>query len=317
MTLIRTALLFSAMGIMNLASAAQCLYVSSYHAGYEWNDGIEAGIDNVISDQCTLDKFYLDSKRNKDPAFIKGMAKNAMQHIEQTKPDVIIACDDNASKFLVVPYLKDAEVPVVFCGINWTIKPYGYPFTNITGIVEISPIKLLIEKVINTTGDPKHGIYLAPDVISQNKEFELNKTLYAERDIKITPRFVQTMKEWSDAYQQASQEADFIIIGNNGGINDWDDEQAKETVRQSSRVFTITNYDWMARYAMLAMTKMAEEQGEWAAQSALAILDGLPANQIPIVVNRRWNIYVNPELLKQTGINLPAQVIHKAIKVDL
>lgn len=315
MDFLRATTLFFGLLSTGSAFSAQCLYVSSYHTGYEWNDGIERGIESIIDNRCELDKFYLDSKRNKDPDFIKSMAQKAMQHIEQTKPDVVIACDDNASKYLVVPYLKDSQTPVVFCGINWTVKSYGYPFSNVTGIVEISPIKQLIEQVTNTVDNPKHGIYLAPDVISQRKELELNKGLYAKQGIQVRPHFVQNMTEWVQAYKQANNEADFIIIGNNGGINDWDANLARETTNQFSRVFTVTNYEWMAPFAMLAMTKIAEEQGEWSAQSAMAILDGLAASQIPIVVNRRWNIYVNQQILQKSGVQLAPHIINKAVKV--
>ena len=42
--------------------ASTCLYVSSYHKGYEWSDGIEQGIATVLKGKCKLDKFYMDTE---------------------------------------------------------------------------------------------------------------------------------------------------------------------------------------------------------------------------------------------------------------
>jgi hypothetical protein len=50
---------------------ARCLYVSSYHAGYEWNDGIERGLHSSLQNRCELRKFYMDGKRNLGEAFAK------------------------------------------------------------------------------------------------------------------------------------------------------------------------------------------------------------------------------------------------------
>jgi len=106
------------------------------------------------------------------------------------------------------------------------------------------------------------------------------------------------------------------VVGNNGGLDDWDRERARRYAPAHVKTLTVTNYDWMANTAMLAVTKVAEEQGEWAAETALAILGGMKPGQIPIVANRRWNLFVNPAFLDKAGIRLPAHLMHKAVKVD-
>ncbi|TPW11342.1 MAG: hypothetical protein FD130_2001, partial [Halothiobacillaceae bacterium] len=68
----------------NSTQATNCLYVSSYHHGYEWNDGIERGIEEVLTDKCTLDKYFMDTKRNNNEPFIEKSALAAKAYIEQT-----------------------------------------------------------------------------------------------------------------------------------------------------------------------------------------------------------------------------------------
>jgi len=294
-------------------SEKRCLYVSSYNTGYEWNDGIERGIKSVIDGKCQLTQFYMDTKRYKLAEEIKRIAIVARDLIVQSKPDVVIACDDNAAKYLIVPYFKDTDTPFVFCGINWTIEPYGFPYSNVTGIVEISPIKPLIKEIISINKLAKKGVYIGPDVISQHKEFELNKKQYKKSGIELSAIFVSNIREWESAYIEA-QKSDFLIIGNNGGIVGWDSERAAAFALAHASRLSVTNYEWMVPYAMLAMTKVSEEQGEWAAKAALAILGGDSPERIPIVVNRRKNIYSNSALLEKANIKLSEPLLHKSIK---
>lgn len=305
-----TAMLFSAG-----AQAASCLYVSSYHKGYEWNDGIERGIEAGLNGQCELSRFYLDTNRHTDPAFARRKAIEARDLIGRTHPDVVIACDDAASIYLVQPYYKNARLPIVFCGVNGSVDAYGYPYTNATGMIEIAPIKPLMKEVRSLVRNLNAGVYLAADVITQHKEFEENRAAYALGGIKLAAVFVKTMAEWNAAFA-AAQRADFVVLGTNAGIADWDGASAHRTVSARTRKLTVTNYDWMAPLTVLAMTKVAEEQGEWSAHLVRTILGGVAPGTLPIVVNRRWQTYVNPTLAQQAGIQLPPRLVHQALKAD-
>ncbi len=295
--------------------AADCLYVSSYHAGYEWNDGIEEGIEKSLKNNCRLDKFYMDTKRNPSPLFAKNAAFKAREYIEKNNPDVIIACDDNASKYLIKPYYKNTKRPFVFCGINWSAKEYGYPYENVTGMIEVAPIRPLLKVINKIVGGARHGVYLSADVLTEHKDYERYKSKYAEKNIKLVGVFVKTNEDWKKEFIRA-QKADFIILNNNSGINDWDKKSMREFVLNTKSTLTVTNYDWMIPYSMLAMTKLPQEQGDWAAQVAQAILQGEKPGDIPIVVNRRWNIYVNRSLMEKTSYILPSSILTKAVYRD-
>jgi len=297
------------------ASASTCLYVSSYHPGYEWNDGIEEGIENKLKGVCRLDKFYMDTKRNISPSFVENAAIQAKNHIERTNPDVVIACDDNASKYLIKPHYKNAKRPFVFCGINWTAKEYGYPYSNVTGMIEIAPIRPLLKVIGKIVGNVRHGVYISADVLTEHKDFERYRIKYEAENVSLKGVFVSTKEAWKTAFLKA-QSAEFIILNNNSGINDWNKEDVQAFVQKNGGVLTVTNYDWMMPYTMVAMTKIPQEQGEWAGQVASAILQGEKPIDIPIVVNRRWNIYVNSDLLGKTSYKLPSSISSKAVYRD-
>jgi hypothetical protein len=193
-----------------VAEAATCLYISSYHQGYEWNDGIERGLKGKLQGVCQLDYFYLDTKRNTSKAYGEEAALRAKAYIESTHPDILIAADDNASRYLIMPYYRDAEIPVVFCGINYSVEPYGYPYANATGMVEISPVRPLQKLLHLAIGVVHEGAYLGSDVISQHREFELNREIYQASGAEFRGYFVKTMAQWLDVYRQLQRKVDFI-----------------------------------------------------------------------------------------------------------
>ena len=46
------------------------------------------------------------------------------------------------------------------------------------------------------------------------------------------------------------------------------------------------------------------------------ILNGTPPSKIPVVANRRWNMYVNTGLLDKAGIRVSTDILQKAVKVE-
>ena len=299
----------------SLSFAARCLYVSSYHAGYEWNDDVERGFDPILQNICEIKKFYMDGKRNRTPEFAQKKAEEIMALIKTWKPDILIASDDNASKYLVKPYLKDTELPVVFCGVNWTADEYGYPYKNTTGMIEVGPIETLAKEVLSVVKQAKKGIFLSADEITQYKEVARFKATFEEKGVIFDHLPVTTLDDWEKGYT-LSQKYDFIVIGNNAGINDWDNKRAADYVLAHSNTFTVAYLSWMAPYSMLTMSKVAKEQGEWAGKVAAMIIAGAKPHEIPIVANRKWDMYINIPLIKKTDFNLSPYILEKAIKVN-
>lgn len=281
--------------------AARCLLVMSYHQGYEWNDGIERGATSVLENKCETKLFYMDTKRNKTRAFAEKKALEARALIESFKPDVVIASDDNASLYLVKPYYKDADLPFVFCGLNWTTEPYGYPYRNATGMVEVSPVRPLIGVIKQTVKEPRDGTFLVEDTYTAHKNFDRIKQIYADNGLHLKGIFVKTMKEWEQQYKDA-QKSDFLVLGGNAGIDDWNTHRAYQIVFNHTHIFSVTAIDWMTSFAMVSMTKIPEEQGEWAADVALAIINGAAPSSIPIVPNRKWNTHINTSMLEKANI---------------
>ncbi len=297
------------------ALAGKCLFVSSYHKGYAWSDGVERGLRATLAGKCELKQFDMNTKRHKDEESKKKAALHAKQLIETWKPDVVITADDNAAKYLIQPYFKDHAVPFVFCGINWNVDGYGFPYKNTTGIVEVAPIDALFERARKIQGTVESAMYIGADTLTEKKNLSRFISAARKHNVFLDNRLVSTTADWVAAYKKA-QDYDFVIIGSSSGINDWKAEEVRQSVQSFSKSLSLTNHGWMMPFTILGLTKVPEEHGEWAGQAALAILDGAKPTDLPIVSNRKWDIWVNHNILKRSSIRLPKALIRKAKKVD-
>lgn len=293
----------------------RCLYVGSYHKGYAWQDGIELGLVSTLEGKCEFKRFDMDTQRNTEPEFAQQKALEAKALIESWQPDVVIASDDNASKFLVKPYFKDAKTPFVFCGVNWSVEDYGYPYSNATGMIEIDAIRPLIKEVQRVNPNVKTGACLTQPQISETKFCDRFQEFGNSYGIKLKTITFTTMDEFEKQYM-AAQDSDFVVFVNSAGIKGWDAKKAKKIILARSRKLSVAVNEWMNAYTMLSFTKIAEEQGEYSGEVALKILGGAKPSDFPIVSNRKWNIFVNESILNAASIKIPGDLLRKAKKVE-
>lgn len=293
------------------ALAAKCLFISSYHQGYAWSDGVERGLRATLRGKCEIRQFDMDTKRHKDAADQQAKGLEAKRLIDSWRPDVVITADDNAAKYVIQPYYRDHPTPFVFCGVNWTVDEYGFPYSNVTGMIEIAPIRPLLDQVKALQAHFGRAIYLGANTHTESKNLARFQRAAEKAGIELHHRLVDTADEWIAAYRDA-QAYDFVIMGSNSGIRNWDEQAVVAAILPETRRLSVTNHEWMMPYAMLGFTKVPEEQGEWAGAAALSIIAGVKPSEIPIVPNHKWDIWSNPVLLSVAGIDLPDTLRDKA-----
>lgn len=276
------------------------LHVDSYHHGNEWNDRIADAVrDTLAGTGVELRIVHMDTKRNPSEAFKREAALRVKEVIETFRPDVVTASDDNASEYLIQAHYRDAELPFVFCGLNWDASTYGFPYTNVTGMVEVSPIPQIIRLLRNYARGDRIG-YLTEDTETKRKELEYHERLFGIAYDQIY--LVKTFAEWRDAYLRAQEEIDMLVILGIAAIEDFDHDAAQELAETRTRIPSGTDFDWLMHFTMLGVGKVPEEQGRWAARAALKILDGVPPTRIPLAHNKEGRLYFNPKIAAQVGV---------------
>jgi hypothetical protein len=294
------------------------LYVDSYHPEYLWvqeiTEGILRGLNISVTDDSFIDDsqsrvklkiVHMDTKRNKSEDFKKQAALRVKEIIDAWKPDIVIASDDNASKYLIVPYYKNVDLPFVFCGINWDASSYGYPFHNVTGMVEVG----LLEPMLNILRDYAKGEkigFIGMDALSDRKDADAYKKIF---HLHLTAHYVNSFEEWRAAYGMMQDEVDLLILGNVTGMAGWDHAAAQEFVVNATKIPTGTINRAMTEYTLTGFIKRGSEQGEWAAHTALQILDGKRPGDIPLTTNKKAKIFVNMDIAEKLDILLPARLI--------
>lgn len=114
------------------------LLVHSYAPDYEWTEGITRGATEVAAQHpdLRLEVFYMDTKRRTEEAWKVEAGRVAAEITEEWQPRVVIAADDNAQQYYARHLAGREDLDVVFCGVNAEPEIYGYPASNITGLLE-------------------------------------------------------------------------------------------------------------------------------------------------------------------------------------
>lgn len=277
--------------------APRVFYVNSYHEGYGSSDDVMTGIRDVLGEAgVELRVAFLDAKRNPEAADLEARAAEVLARIRAFRPGVLLVSDDAAAKYLVVPHFREGPLPVVFCGVNNSCEPYGLPTPFVTGMVEVIPIGDTLASILPFFPGARDMTILTEDSTSARANQALMEPLYRKFGLEPTTRRVAAFDAWKTAFVQANDEADVIYLPTNGAIRGWDHEGAMAWVREHIRVPVVTCDDFMMPYAVFGKTKVAREQGTWAAETALNIIAGLSPVDIPVTRNRRTRIYFNPVL---------------------
>lgn len=288
------------------------LFIDSYHEGYAWSDGITRGVQSTLEGTgVNLKVIRMDTKRNTSDDFKKAAALKAKAEIEAFKPDVVIAADDNASKFLIEPYFKNAKLPFVFCGVNWDAAVYGYPYSNTTGMVEVTPIPQIIDQLKPYARGSRMGM-IAPDLLTAKKEAANYQSVFG---YDVTTYYAKDLEDWKKGFLELQNQVDMIIVASDGGLYDDKSDELRAFVEAHTKIPTGAAYDFMAPLALISYGKVAEEQGAWSAQSALKILDGTPPSGIPIVKNKEGTLIINAKIAKALRVSIPYELIASADQV--
>lgn len=289
------------------------LYVNAYHLGYPWSDGISEAIQQVLKNTgVELKIAYMDTKRRTTDESKRVAALRMKAQIESFKPDVVITSDDDPARYLIMPYFKDDALPFVFCGINWDTSAYGFPYQNVTGMLEISRLDEIIHHLQRYAKGKRVG-FLSGEGFSERKEqegYEKHLNFHFERVY-----FVDNFDDWKQQLLTLQNEVDEIILENPKTIVGWDDQEAQRFIEKNIKVPTGGAHAWLAPLVLLGIVKDPKEQGTWAANTALKILAGTSPKNIPISKNQHDVIYLNQKLARKLGITFSDELLKNAAHI--
>lgn len=286
------------------------LHIDSYHPEYPWSYGIGKGVTSTLKNyDVNVKRHYMNTKVNKTEEEKKTAALKAKEVIESYDPDIIIATDDNASKYLIKPYYKNKDIPVVFAGINWTAEEYGFPTKNVTGMVEVNSIDELLKLVRSVSRKPINDnkiAFLAFDTLSSRKEVEATEKMFGIDFIEEA--FVSNFEEWKKKYIELQEVADLVYIRSIYGLEGFDSNEAKSFVEKNTKKITFSISVAAADLAAITYANIPEELGEWSANTAIDVLKGKSISDIPLTRNKMGKIIINSKITNNLDVSIPIEV---------
>lgn len=298
------------------------LVVHSYHAGFEWVDHINQGIEKAMpAEQYQITTIYMDTKRQTSEAWKSQAGLQAFKAVKTVAPDIIIAADDNAQKHFAMTQSKlPNSPPIVFCGVNAPPSEYGYPNKNVTGILERPHLSSTLRLAHALDNRIKRITVIADDSFTTQQAFRIYKK------IKLKKMFIQYKKaanlsQWQTAIKRANVESDAIVVFTYHALKKTSLEKTSmppsevmQWTVQNSKIPILGIYPvTITDGAVLGIGASAIEHGYLAAMTAKDILrSGRPAADYQINTAVEGMIMFNLQSARKFKIKIPAHMLKMA-----
>lgn len=303
------------------AAEFKVLVVMSYEANNPWVKEIREGIDGVLGESSEITYFHMDTKVA--PAGGARKAEEAYALYQSLKPDGVIAADDDAQAMFVLPFLKDkVKTPVMFNGVNNSAGKYGFPASNVSGILERAHVreslafaKQLIPSIQTAcflTNDVPAGRALRAQVEEEKDSYPLRVgSFYLPRSVRDVEALMGSARTACDA----------LLIDSLEGIVD---ETARpldnrEVLALLGKLYKgpilAGNRYQVEQGAWAAVVKTGQEQGDTSAEMLLKAMRGTPVARIPVVRNVRGQRVINVTAIGAHQVELKPTLLRGATLV--
>lgn len=293
------------------------LILQSYNTDYSWTRDVDDGLKKTLklTGSYTLRWHYMDAKNNPQAGYKVKAGIVARRVIDEIKPDIILAVDDDAQEYAAKYYIDDPKIRIVFSGVNNTPESYGYDqASNVTGILErlpLSGIRYTLEEIQKNNSDigPMKIMHLSDSSGTVQADDNFINNFKDWKNIQIIPStLVHNFREWKKAVNLAPTEANFLLISNYRQIYDDNGKLVppktvmKWTIENSKIPIIGANGFTVEDGAKFAVATSPFEQGEVAGKMAIDILQKkLQAKDIPITQTKQYLIYMRGKY----DLNLP------------
>jgi ABC-type uncharacterized transport system substrate-binding protein len=294
--------------------------VQSYYHDYGWVQSITRGVRIVLDSQnVDLQFFYMDTKRNPNKEWMVQKGNEAKIIIGQWNPDVIITVDDNAQEYVGKILAQEGKIPVVFCGVNTNPQRYGYPASNVTGVLELPHFKESISflKKVLEKDRPLRLVVMSDCSATTDYAFDAMKAqVDSEVEVLDWSKPV-TVEEWKQKVQDSQSKSDAIaiylyhtILQSPDSKQSIDPKEIISWTIQNSNIPILGFFPFSAEDGSLCgVLESGLEQGKMAGQMALKILHGAKPASLEIQTSLTGQPMLNLDMAGKLGIHVSDDVI--------
>jgi ABC-type uncharacterized transport system substrate-binding protein len=290
------------------------LVVMSYHQDYEGEKEIARGLEENLPG-AAFRYFYLNAKYDYQGG--KRMGAEAHRVFLEYQPDAVVAVDDPAQVFFVVPFLRGrVKVPVIFCGVNFEAGKYGYPATNVTGVLEKKHYRESLGFASLVAPSLKSVAVIYMDNLTNRQNLEQIEAEEGDYPLAIAGKYpVESLTELLKLVTRLEGEVDGIMALNLSGIVDargasMDGAEVIRLLAESCRLPTIGASSWEISAGLLCgVIKSDKEQGVISAALLKKLWAGAAIADLPVMSNSNGSRQVNIATLKRLGLTLTPEAV--------
>jgi hypothetical protein len=301
-----------------------------------WDERIDDGIRTALSrnrQPVSVHWHYLSLERFPHESGRRDAAAQARRAIEQLRPHVVLAVDDEAQAYVARHYAVPAgsaqagkpSTRIVFAAIDSQPASYGYDTAaNVSGVLERLPLAAMRETLLTLrNGQPARLAVIGPAgptgfaEIHQVQAFDWRPHRLAAA--QALPDFATLQK----AIPRLDSLADVLIVLSFGGLPQGDGSSSPTTMKEVA--------SWIETHAKalpigvdtafvegggaLAIEPSPREMGEVAMQMSLewlrAVANGRPAAP-PVVAGIHYRVALRQSALRARGLALPSIYVEAA-----
>ncbi|MDD3311852.1 ABC transporter substrate binding protein [Pseudodesulfovibrio sp.] len=287
------------------------LFMNSYHDGYQWSDSILEGARSVLDAsefKIDLQIEYMDAKKYHYEDVTGMLRRLYREKFAGKKFDAIIVSDNDAFSF-ASQYRDELfpGVPLVFCGVN-DFEPGMMAQGNLTGVVENFDPRMTLDVALKLYPDKRHmvvvgdestaGVTIRRQVLSVVPEYAGRLTVESWARLSLEDTLKRVEKLPPDAFLF------FIPYYQTVGNRFYTSEEVMEEIYKHSSVPIYTAWGFLLGHGALGGWVISGRQhGQMAAEMALRILDGEPADAIPVVQSPTGEYGFDYNVLSRLGID--------------
>ncbi len=208
------------------------------------------------------------------------------------------------------------KTPVIFCGVNFEATKYGYPSSNITGVLEKTHFRegISFAQLIYPNINKIAVIYRdTPSSYNILNQFDQEKKSYSAEIVDIVK--MDSITNTFKLIDYLQSKADALIVLNPTGILDergrpMEGLDAATAIANRSKKPIVARNKWAIRAGMLCgVVKTGQEQGSLAARMVQDIFNGKSIKDIPVTQNRNGLRIINVTTARRLGITLPPEAL--------
>lgn len=292
------------------------LLLHSYHHGYPWVDSITRGVRMALSKKdVNLQIYYMDTKRHTNEAWKRQAGENARQVIADWKPDLIIAADDNAQQYVGRDYVNQPAPQIVFCGVNAEPAQYGYPASNVTGILERPHIEESLQYLQKLQPDIRRVTIVSDDSPTSKGALKFLESLPKPFTL-VSVTIPSTFEKWKKAVREAQDSADVLVIYMYHTVKQRPGEASMNPQNVIGWTIKNSNIPVLGFFifavddgALCGYLESGVEHGYKAGLMAMEILRGKAAGDIPVITALEGQSMVNLNTARKLGIRVPKEIV--------